>query len=473
MSAPRSGKTKREQPAAAPLNDGLFALPSELEAERAVLASVLLSAEVLDDVQLEIDRDDLFDEAHRLIYERMLALYNSGRKLDVTTLVSSLRKERGGGESALDLAGGLEYLTSLLELRPTASGAAYYARLVREASLLRQLQKAAADTLSDVARRPESARDAVGEAERRIFAISEREMRAQDARPIGEAIDAAMAELTARREGVAPGLCSGYRPLDDVTGGLRPGELVVLAARTSMGKTALALNIAEHVSRSEGRPVLYVSLEMSRVSLADRLLGSLARVDSRRLRAGVLTPEERREIVAASSLMHDAPLVVDDAPTRSAREIAALARRLKRREGLGLVVVDYLQLVEPEDRRVPRQEQVAAVSRRMKGMARELGVPVLCLAQLNRQADTGEERPKLSHLRESGAVEQDADVVLFVHRAGYYRQETASAEGQEAEIIVAKQRNGQTGTVKLLWFGPFMRFENPSQRDDWEQGAFF
>jgi replicative DNA helicase len=231
-----------------------------------------------------------------------------------------------------------------------------------------------------------------------------------------------------------------------------------------MGKTALAMNIAEHAALEEHVPTLFVSLEMSAIELGDRLLCSVSRVNSSRLRNGTITNEDRRQLVEKAAEISLAPLFVDDSPSRTMTEIAAAARRLKRRDGLGLVVIDYLQLIEPDNPRDPRQEQVAKMARRLKGLARELDVPLLCLAQLNRQAEVAKEnRPRLSHLRESGAIEQDADVVMFVHRDEYYLSgEDRDQAAGLAEIIVAKQRNGPIGEVELVWRKEFTRFADPA-----------
>jgi replicative DNA helicase len=254
------------------------------------------------------------------------------------------------------------------------------------------------------------------------------------------------------------GIETGFKDLDSLTGGLHNSELVILAARPSMGKTALALNMAEYVAIELNITVLFVSLEMSSLELADRLLCSRARVDSHRLRNGTISNDDRRKLVERAGEISQAPLFVDDTPSRNMTEIAATARRLKRKNELGLIVIDYLQLIDPDNLRDQRQEQVARIARRLKGLARELEVPVLCLAQLNRQAEVAKEnRPRLSHLRESGAIEQDADTVMLLHRPDRY--EPGQHEGI-IEIIVAKQRNGPTGDIKLAWLSKFTRFED-------------
>jgi replicative DNA helicase len=277
-----------------------------------------------------------------------------------------------------------------------------------------------------------------------------------------------------KKEHAAGGIETGFTDFDAMTGGLHGSELIILAARPSMGKTALALNVAEHVSMIVQQPTLFVSLEMSSVELADRMLCSIAEVNGQRLRNGTISNDDRRRLVEKAADLSQAPLFVDDSPSRTITEIAAAARRLKRKSGLSLIVIDYLQLIEPDNAKDQRQEQVAKIARRLKGMARELKVPVLCLAQLNRQAEaTKDNRPRLSHLRESGAIEQDADVVMFIHREEYYAtndDERSQLAGQ-ADLIVAKQRNGPTGDVKLTWKKDFTRFCDATQRpyDEFEQ----
>jgi len=247
---------------------------------------------------------------------------------------------------------------------------------------------------------------------------------------------------------------------------LHNSELIVLAARPSMGKTALALNMVEHAAIDANMPVLFVSLEMSALELADRLLCSRARIDSHNLRNGRLSKSDSQKLVEVSAEISRAPIFVDDSPNRNMTEIAASARRLKRQENLAMIVVDYLQLIEPDNPKDPRQEQVARITRRLKGLARELSVPVLCVAQLNRQADgSGGNKPQLSHLRESGAIEQDADVVIFVHRDEYYKssdEDREQVKGQ-ADLMIKKHRNGRTGDIKLTWLHQYTRFENFQQ----------
>ena len=318
-------------------------------------------------------------------------------------------------------------------------------------------------------------RQLVSRAEERIFSILERRTNTE-AKGISDVLQEALSRMDARmkNEHALGGVETGFTELDSLCGGLHNSELSILAARPSMGKTAIAMNIAEHVSMNLKMPVLFVSLEMACLELADRLLCSSARVNGHRLRNGTISQEDRRRLVQKSSEISSAPLFIDDAPGRTLTEIAAVARRLKRKQGLSLIVIDYLQLIEPDNPRDPRQEQVARIARRLKMMSRELDIPVLCLAQLNRQAEASRDnRPRLNHLRESGAIEQDADVVFFVHREEYYQtndEDRERTKGQ-AEIIIAKQRNGPVGDIKLLWQSDFTRFVNLEQRpyDEFEK----
>jgi replicative DNA helicase len=302
----------------------------------------------------------------------------------------------------------------------------------------------------------------LSQAEQKIFGIVD-DRGHNTVSPLNDILHEAMDRMNARMSGnySDDAVATHFQDLDNITGGLHANELIILAARPSMGKTALAMNITENVAMRSEQPVLFVSLEMSKLELCDRLLCSAAKVNGQKLRNGNIGNDERKQLIEKAGEMSSAPLYVDDAPSRTVSEIAASARRIRRREGkLGLIVVDYLQLIEPDNPRDPRQEQVAKMARRLKGLARDLSVPVLCLSQLNRQTEgTGDHRPKLSHLRESGAIEQDADVVMFIHREEYYqRGDDAEQYAGQAEIIIAKQRNGPTGEIEMLWQKDFTLF---------------
>jgi replicative DNA helicase len=434
-------------------------LPYDLDAEQGVLGSILLMPEACDEVSLILRPDDFFDEANHCLFTHMREMHDAGGKIDVTLLVDRL-KTAGHYETI----GGGAYLYKISQAVPNAAHARYYAGIVREKSTLRALITASTEILRQAYDQRQDSRQLVSAAEQQIFSIVDQRA-ASSVNSIRDILHIAMDRLDARMRGeqTQDAVDTGFTDLDRLMGGLHNSELVILAARPSMGKTAFAMNIAEYVTVELRRPTLFVSLEMSSVELADRLLCSAAQVDGHRLRNGTLANTDKLRLVEKAGEISLAPLFVDDSPSRTVSEIAAAARRIKRREGaLALIAIDYLQLIEPDNPDDSRQEQVARIARRLKGLAREMKVPVLCLAQLNRQAeDTRDHRPRLSHLRESGAIEQDADVVMFVHREEYYlRGEEQKEHEGTAEIIISKQRNGPVGEVELRWEKKFTRFQN-------------
>ena len=447
--------------------------PQNLEAEKSVLGCLLLNPMLCDDVLMILKAEDFYSDANARLFAQMVAMHNDGLKIDTTLLVERLKTS---GE--LDVIGGLAYLGEIAQSVAVPAHAEHYAEIVRDKSTLRGLIHASTEIIRDAY---DSTRDPVelmGQAEQKIFSIHD--MRGGGVvTGIHDVLMEAF-ELIDRRieHGGATGTPTGLHDLDNLTGGLHDSEFVILAARPSMGKTALALNIAENVVIDANIPTLFVSLEMARHELAQRLLSSQGRIDGTKFRSGIMSKDDRQKLVEASAKLSKVPLFIDDSPTRSMSEIAASARRIKRKHGLGLLVIDYLQLVHPENPRDPRQEQVAKIARRLKGLARELSIPVLCLAQLNRQVDAGtgkdSHRPRLSHLRESGAIEQDADVVMFIHREEvYHSKEDAQQDGStgQADLFIAKQRNGPTGDVKLAWLHHFTRFENLAHKshDEFDQ----
>ena len=445
--------------------------PANVDAERAILGSILLKPDVCDDIALVIRVEDFFDEAHQILYRHLLELHDSGKRVDATIVLERLRTK-----GDLERVGGAAGLSEVIESVPHAAHAAHYAQIVRDKSMLRSLIEAGTDILRDAYEAADEPRQLLARAEERIFSILERRSSAE-AKTIQAVLEDVMVRMDARmkHEHAIGGVETGFTELDTLCGGLHNSELVILAARPSMGKTALAMNIAEHVAINLRQPVLFVSLEMACLELADRLLCSAAQVNGHRLRNGTISQEDRRRLVQKSAEIGTAPLYIDDTPGRTLTEIAAVARRLKRKHGLALVVIDYLQLIEPDNPRDPRQEQVARIARRLKTMCRELDIPVLGLAQLNRQAEQSRDnRPRLNHLRESGAIEQDADVVMFVHREEYYQTNDEDRERVKgsAEIIVAKQRNGPIGDIKLLWQHDYTRFVNLEHRPYDEFEAF-
>ena len=444
--------------------------PCNLEAERGVLGSILLLPIVCDEVALILRPEDFYDDANRTAFTAMRAMHDENQRIDTVLLTERLKKS-----GDYDKIGGAAYLAEVLQSVPTAANAAYYAQIVRDKATLRSLIHSSTEILRDAYDDVLQPQEMVGQAEQKIFAILDSRATGQIA-TIHDILQETMSRLDRRltHGHSASGIETGFSDFDSLTGGLTNSELTILAGRPSMGKTALALNIAEYVTLKLGVATLFVSLEMSSMELADRMVCTLAQVNGQRLRNGTISNTERGKLVEKMAELSQAPLFVDDTPSRTITEIAAAARRLKRRSDLGLIVVDYLQLIEPDNPKDPRQEQVARIARRLKGLSRELKLPVLCLAQLNRQAETSRDnRPRLSHLRESGAIEQDADVVVFVHREEYYAtndEEREKVAGQ-AELVVAKQRNGPTDSVKLHWFKDFTQFRNAERRphEEFEQ----
>ena len=443
--------------------------PVSIEAELAVLGSILMMPDVCDDVILVCRHDDFFDEANAKIYEHMCEMHSTGQKIDPMLL-----RERLISAGDFETVGGASYLIKLMNAVATPAHATHYAKIVREKATFRSLITASTDIMHTAYDEMVEAKEALSQAEQRIFSILDNR-EGSAIRPVNDVLHEAIDRIEARLRGehTAGVVGTGFSDFDNMTGGLHASELIILAARPSMGKTALAMNIGEYVAMKEQTPVLFVSLEMSSIELIERMLCSVAKVNGHRLRNGTIQNEDRKRLVKTAGEMSKSPFFVDDSPSRTVSEISAAARRIQRREkGLGLIVIDYLQLIEPDNASDPRQEQVAKIARRLKGLSRELKVPVLCLAQLNRQAeDSRDHRPRLSHLRESGAIEQDADVVMFVHREEYYvRGEEQEDVAGQAQIFVEKQRNGPTGDIDLLWKKEYTRFEDraPERYDEFD-----
>lgn len=447
-------------------------LPTSMEAERNTLGSILVLPEVCDDVSLILHPDDFYDGAHRTLYTHIKEMYEGGERIDMTLLVERLKRQ-GDYENI----GGAGFLAEITQSVPTAANVVYYANLVRDKAILRGLIHTGTEIVRDAYEQTQPSREMLNQAEERIFRIRDQRAPSTEVAEIHDVLMEAFEQIDARAKGGASGLPTGYKDLDKLTGGLHPSELVIIAARPSMGKTALAANIAEHTAIEESQPTLFVSLEMSRLELVQRMMCSLGEISGETFRSGFLSADDHKKLINVSATLGKSPLFIDDSPSRTVTEIGATARRLKRRQGsLGLIVVDYLQLIQPDNPSDPRQEQVAKMARRLKILSRELNVPIICLAQLNRQTEmTKDNRPKLSHLRESGAIEQDADVVLMVHREEYYltaQEREQMRDGShprnclgEADIIISKQRNGPTGEIKLHWFQQYTRFKNAEQHE--------
>jgi replicative DNA helicase len=385
----------------------------------------------------------------------MIALGERQRAIDLVTLADEL--ERAG---EMEAAGGVAYLAQLIDGVPRVSHMGHYARIIKEKALLRNLIHVTEAVQQQALEAEDAAEDILDRAETLIFQLAEDRIRAGlvAVRDVAHESYERLERMLSQGQQIT-GLATGYRQLDQLTSGLQPSELVILAARPSMGKTALALNIAENVAMNERKPTAIFSLEMSKEALLMRLLASRARLDMHRFRTGHLGREEGRRMTASLGELTEAPIWIDDSGSSTVTEIGAKARRLMRDKGLSLLIVDYLQLISARGRFGNRNEEVSSISRSLKGLAKELKIPLLVLSQLTRAPEREERRPQLADLRESGAIEQDADVVIFIHRANFYRPELPEEERRKAEILIAKQRNGPTDRMPFVFFEKFTRFE--------------
>jgi replicative DNA helicase len=439
------------------IHDPLRLPPQNLDAERGVLGSVLLQNSALDEIGDILNADHFYSTRHRDIYQVILQMTEKGvTGVDALTLAEELDRLQ-----LLEQYGGVGYILELMEAVPHAAHVKYYAEIVRDKWIQRSLTEVCTNVLRECFDGTDETEDILLQAERGIFGILEQQ-ESTSKMTMDEIMMQTLERIDARfgTEGTISGLTTGFVDLDKQTNGFQPSELIILAARPSMGKTALVCNIAQAAAMSAGAGVLIFSLEQSKLELAERFLCIHAKLDGHRLRKGDLDEAERFALVEASSQLSRIPLFIDDLPGRTVGQIAAIARRLKRANKLGLIIIDYLQLIEPEDKRAPREQQIAQITRRLKGIAKETGAPIIALSQLNRGLEHREDkRPKLADLRESGAIEQDADIVMFLHRPDAY--DAADRPGL-AEIVVAKHRSGPTGIVNLTWLKQYMRFEDHS-----------
>ena len=437
--------------------------PHSTEAEQSVLGGLLLDNLAWDKCSDLLSDSDFYRHEHRHIYAAVGSLIASSKPADVITVFEALQS-LGKAEDC----GGLAYLNALAQSVPSASNVRRYAEIVRERSVLRKLISAS-DEIATTAFNPQGqpVSQILDEAESRIFRIGEEGSRGgagfQPMDKLVQALIDRVQELEANGSEDVTGIRTGFYDLDRMTAGLQKGDLIVLAARPSMGKTAFALNIAEHVAVQEGLPVAVFSMEMGASQLALRVVGSLGRIDQQHLRTGRLRDDEWERLPEAASKLSEAPMFIDESPGLNPAELRARARRLARQYGgtLGLIVIDYLQLMSGSSNSSDenRATVLGEISRGMKGLAKELQCPVLALSQLNRSVETRpDKRPMMSDLRESGAIEQDADVIMFIYRDDYYNKD--SKEPGVAEIVLAKQRNGPVGTVKLTFLKPLTRFDN-------------
>ena len=440
--------------------------PYSEDAEQAVLAAMLMDADAVARVVETVTDDMFYREGHRRIFRPMTALSERGEIVDPLTLANELERR---GE--LEASGGKDYIGFLVDAVPTSANVEYHARIVREKALYRRLIEVSTSIVSEAFEGRLPAAELLDDAEHKIFQVSQ-QRGSQGFTRIKELLWPTMERIEALQRGgkTVTGVPSGFKDLDEMTSGFQAADLVIVAARPSMGKTALTLNIAQHAAIEHNVPVAFFSLEMSKESLVQRMLTSEARIDAQRLRKGMLRDDDFPRLARAAGILSSAPVYIDDTPGITLLEMRSKARRLKADSGIGMVIVDYLQLMQGPPNIESRQQEVSQISRGLKALAKELSVPVVALSQLSRAPDqrAGDHRPQLSDLRESGAIEQDADLIMFIFRQEVYDGPTDkdgnSLEGR-AEIIVGKQRNGPIGIVNVFFHKAYTRFENYTQRE--------
>lgn len=458
---------KKDLTNAAPQQNSDRIPPQSLETEMSVLGSMVLDRDATGKAIEILDEKDFYKDSHQKIFRAIVNIYDRSEPVDLITLSAELVSK-----SQLEEIGGSYYLTELAESVPSAANIEYHAKIVLEKSLLRKLINVSTNIAAESYLSKETVFDLIDRAEQSIFGLSERRLTKGfvEIDPILHETFEEIEKLHQREGGVA-GVASGFDKLDDLTAGFHRSDFIILAGRPSMGKTAIALSIARNAAVDHKIPVGIFSLEMANHQLAMRLLCAEARVDSHLLRTGRLSMTDWPKLSLAVGKLASAPLFIDDSPSLGILELRAKARRLKVEKNIGMIIIDYLQLVQGSASSENRQQEISAISRSLKALAKELDIPVLALSQLSRAVESrgGDKRPMLSDLRESGAIEQDADLVIFIYRPEVYQilydEENNSLEGI-AEIIIGKQRNGPTGTVKLAFIDDYARFENLSMYQD-------
>ncbi|MEJ8567563.1 replicative DNA helicase [Elongatibacter sediminis] len=438
--------------------DSLKVPPHSLEAEQAVLGGLLLSARAFEQVADLLGEDDFYREDHRLIFRSVSELNELGNPVDAVTVTEWF--EAHGVSDQVD---GGAYVMQLASTTPSAANVTAYAQIVREKSILRQLIDVGTEIASSAFQSDgRTSQELLEDAERAVFAIADLGARNRSGFiAVQETIKEAIERIQELNEfdGEITGVATGFRDFDRMTAGLQPSDLIIVAGRPSMGKTTLAMNFAEHAALKHDVPVAVFSMEMSALQLVMRLFSSLGQIEQGRLRTGNLTDLDWPKLTSAMNLLHKSRIFVDETPALSPAELRARARRLKREHDIGMIVVDYLQLMAVPGSRDNRATEIAEISRSLKSVAKELNVPVVALSQLNRSLEQRpNKRPVMADLRESGSIEQDADLIVFIYRDEVYNPETA--EKGKAEIIIGKHRNGETGTVNLTWQGRWLRFAN-------------
>ncbi|GFH41377.1 replicative DNA helicase [Pseudolactococcus insecticola] len=437
--------------------DVIKAPPQDIAAEQAVLGAIFLDSERLIEVSEYVTADDFYKTSHKIIFRIMTRLLEDRSPVDVLTVHSRLENQ-----GDLETIGGISYIQELADSTPTAANAVFYAQIVAEKALLRNLIGKLTESVERAYAQDEPADDIIAAAEKNIIDVTEGQTRS-GFRKISDILDVNYDEIEklSKLKSTVTGISTGYPALDHMTTGLHEGELIIIAARPAMGKTAFALNIAQNIGAKSGQTVAIFSLEMGAESLVNRMVSSEGLIDAHSLRTGKLTDEDWNNLTFAMGSLAGASIYVDDSPGIKITEIRARARKLAQETGgLGLILIDYLQLISGTGRE-NRQQEVSEISRQLKVLAKELKVPVIALSQLSRGVEQREDkRPKLSDLRESGSIEQDADIVAFIHREAYYQNpnDTEVEIDNKAEIIFAKNRSGETGTAELIWVGQFTKF---------------
>ncbi|WP_448873349.1 replicative DNA helicase [Desulfobulbus propionicus] len=435
--------------------------PQSIEAEQAVLGTVLLQDKALLKIVDVLKPDDFYREAHKTIFTAMITLFEKREPHDLITVTSLLNDQ-----NKLDRVGGASYLASLTDIIPFSGTLMHHAQLIRKKSILRKLIQTTSEVTARCYDTQDDIESLIDQAEKTIFEIAHSN-KGQGFEPMSSIVPRAFDRITAlfdKQEHIT-GVATGYDELDRLTAGLQPAELIILAARPSMGKTALSMNIVQHAALIGKVPVAVFSLEMSMESLALRMLCSIGRIDSQRIRTGKLHDNDWPKLTRATGMLADAPIYIDDTAGLTVLEMRAKARRLKSEHNLGLIVVDYLQLMQGKSNSENRTQEISEISRSLKAMAKELNVPVLALSQLNRSLENRtDKRPQLADLRESGAIEQDADVIMFIYRDEVYNHAEDNPNRGLAEVIIGKQRNGPTGMIKMTFLGEYTTFENYTSR---------
>jgi replicative DNA helicase len=432
--------------------------PQNLEAEQSLLGGLLVDAEAINKVADIVGPDDFYREAHAHIYELILDLYDRNEPIDLIT-VSSAGKDKG----FIEKIGGITYLNTLVDLMPSAANIAQYAKMVREKAMLRKLMNVATEIIEKGHDVDLSVDSYIDEAEKMIFQVSENKLKPSffSVRDIVKENVKTIERLSQNKQAVI-GVPTGFTDLDKLTSGLQPSDLIVVAGRPSMGKTAFCMNIAQYVGYVDNgtAPVGIFSLEMSKEQLVTRLLSSESEVGQSKLRTGALTGTDWQRLAQAAGKLCEASIFIDDSPGLTVLELRARARRLKKEHGLSLLIIDYLQLMKGRNSAERREQEISEISRSLKGLAKELNIPVIAISQLNRMVESREDRrPRLSDLRESGAIEQDADVIIFIYRDEVYNKNDEATKGM-AEAIIGKQRNGPTDTVRLAFLSECAAFRN-------------